>query len=89
MLLTLLVMLLTFANISLFYTISSQDEVLGVSTETPEELVYLEDFLEKEPLYLPAWIEKARIEKELGFTEKYEESAKIIIHLNPNYELSF
>lgn len=89
MLLTLLVMLLTFANVSLFFTTSSQDDVLGVSTEVPEELVYLENFLESEPSYLPGWIEKARIEKELGLLEKYNESVEKIIHIDPNYKLNF
>ena len=84
-LLTLLVLLLTFTNISLFYAGSPQNEVMGISTEVPEELVKLENFLKNEPLYLPGWVEKARIEKELGLISKYNESLNNIIHIDPNF----
>jgi len=86
---TLLVILLALANVSLFYSNIAQDNVLGASETIPEELTYLEGFLEKEPLYLPGWVEKARIEKELGLTGKYNESVKRIIHIDPNYEFNF
>ncbi len=62
-------MLLLFSAVNISEYLN-QDEVLGVETQirypveiTSEEKVFWEEFLKKNPDYIPGWIELGRLDK--------------------------
>ncbi len=60
---TILVLLLTAFNIQSY---TSQEKVLGTNIESnqkQEEIDFWLDFLEKNPTYIPGWIEIGRLDK--------------------------
>ncbi len=67
----LLVLLITSLNIS-SYLNPKQVKVLGTETENKEE-VFWQDFLSKNPNYIPGWVEVGRMD--------------VVQQIDPNYEV--
>ncbi len=67
---TLFILLLTAVNIEIFLT---PKKVLGIETQTNTNSLFWEDFLNKNPGYIPGWIEIGRND--------------IANEIDPNYKL--
>lgn len=65
----LVVLLLTSINID-GYLKSKQTKVLGTETENKEE-IFWQDFLTKNPDYIPGWIETGKIDKAMKIDPNY------------------
>lgn len=76
---------LSFLNIKSFYDANQKQKgVLGAETSLNAEKDYWVNFLGGEKDYLPGWIELAKIDKELGDTNGYDNAIENIKRINPN-----
>jgi hypothetical protein len=65
----LFVLLLTSINISIFVS-PKEVKVLGVETQNKEE-IFWQDFLSKNPDYVPGWIETGNVDKAKSINPNY------------------
>jgi hypothetical protein len=59
----LFVLLLTAINIESYQTPSKPVKVLGTETQINNDQIFWQDFLSKNPNYIPGWIETVRPDK--------------------------
>jgi hypothetical protein len=68
----LFLLLLTSVNINNYL---ANNKVLGIETENSEGSVFWQDFLTKNPDYIPGWIEVGALDK--------------AVQIDPNYKIEF
>lgn len=80
-----LLLTLSFLNIRSFFSANQkQKEVLGAETSLKTEKDYWINFLDGQEDYLPGWVELAKIDKELGDIDGYENAVSNVKRINPN-----
>lgn len=84
-----IIMLITVINIEVFLykkrvALFNQKEVLGVQTVVSEELDHWKSVVQKNPWYLPAWVEIANIAKETNNAELINLAFENIQKIDPN-----
>ena len=84
-----LIILLTLLNLQILSKNKAEEkDVLGATAESEQKTFWV-NLLNNEPEYLPGWVELARLQKENGNLNGYNESLNKALEIDPNYEVGF